>query len=48
MSEHHDEHEHGHGHTEDHGTYFDSSTIALGTMYTVFVIGVMVSILIWG
>jgi hypothetical protein len=46
MAEHQDDH--GHGHNEDHGTYFDSSTIALGTMYTIFVIGVVASILIWG
>jgi hypothetical protein len=50
MGAHHDEHDHdhGHGHVEDHGTYFDSSTIALGTIYTLFVIGTLASILIWG
>jgi hypothetical protein len=51
MAEHHHDnhdHDHGHGHTEDHGTYFDHSTIALGTIYTIFVISVMASILIWG
>jgi hypothetical protein len=46
MAEHHDDH--GHGHAEQEGTYFDSSTIALGTIYTVFVIGTLASILIWG
>lgn len=45
---HHDEHDHGHGHTEDHGTYFDHSTVALGTIYTVVVISIVASILIWG
>lgn len=51
MGEHHHddhEHDHGHGHSEDHGTYFDHSTIALGTIYTITVISVVASILIWG
>lgn len=48
MGAHHDDHDHGHGHVEDHGTYFDSSTVALGTIYTLFVIGALASILIWG
>lgn len=48
MGAHHDEHDHDHGHVEDHGTYFDSSTIALGTIYTLFVIGTLAAILIWG
>lgn len=46
MGAHHDEHDHGH--TEDHGTYFDPSTIALGTIYTIVVLSVVGSILIWG
>jgi hypothetical protein len=48
MGGHHDDHDHGHGHVEDHGTYFDASTVALGTIYTLFAIGVVASILIWG
>jgi len=46
MGEHHDDHEQGH--VEDHGTYFDASTVALGTIYSVFVIGTLAAILIWG
>jgi hypothetical protein len=47
MGGHHDDHDHGH-HAEEQGTYFDASTVALGTIYTLFAIGVMASILIWG
>jgi hypothetical protein len=45
---HNDEHEQAHGHSEDHGTYFDDSTVALGTIYTISVICVVAAILIWG
>ena len=50
MGEHHDnhDHDHGHGQGEDHGTYFDHSTVALGTLYTVAVISIVASILIFG
>ncbi len=47
MAEHHDDHGHGHSHGEE-GTYFDNSTVALGTIYTIVVICVVASILIWG
>lgn len=46
MADHHDDH--GHSHGEEHGTYFDSSTVALGTIYTIAVISIVASILVWG
>lgn len=29
-------------------TYFDNSTVALGTLYTVFLIAVILAIVVWG
>jgi hypothetical protein len=38
----------GHSNEKKGDTFFDSSTAALGTLYTLALLSIIVSILIWG
>jgi hypothetical protein len=37
-----------HSNDSENRSYFDDSTVALGTMYTIALIAIITSILIWG
>jgi|GEM_PF-2444107 len=46
--EHHEEHEHIHLDAGKHDTFFEESTVAIGFLYTIVAIGVILTIYFFG